>query len=31
MKLGTEVDLDAGHTVLDGDPVLPKRSISPTF
>ena len=31
MKFGTEVDLDAGHTVLDGDPALPKRSISPTF
>jgi len=31
MPLGTEVGLDTGHTVLDGDPALPKKGHSPNF
>jgi len=31
MKLGTEVGLDIGHIVLDGDPPLPKGTQSPNF
>ena len=30
-KLGTEVGLCPGHTVLDGDPALPKGAQSPNF
>ena len=26
MPLGTEVDLSPGHIVLDGDPILPRKS-----
>jgi len=31
MPLGTEVDLSAGHIVLDGDPVPPERCTAASF
>ena len=31
MKLGTEVSLGPGHTVLDGDPAPPKGAQPPIF
>jgi len=31
MKLGVEVGLGPGHTVLDGEPAPPKRGHSPQF
>ena len=32
MKLGTQIDLDPGHIVLDGDPALPPPKVhSPQF
>jgi len=30
MPPGMEVDLDPGHTVLDGDPALPQKGHSPS-
>ena len=29
MPLGTEVNIGPGHTVLDGDPALPKGALQP--
>jgi len=31
MKLGIEVGLGPGHTVLDGDPAPPKEAQPPNF
>jgi len=31
MKLGAQVGLDPGHSVLNGDPAPPKRGTAPNF